>query len=355
MSDYIILNKTSIPSKCSIAGFDIDYTIIQTKSGNKFPKYKDDWKYLYPKDIILNKLAKFKQTHQIVFFTNQKKCNDDWIEKIENIINDLELDIPIFIGIKKNYYRKPFTGLWDLLAIDTKINLETSFYCGDAAGRPTDFAATDKMFAHNIGITFYTPEMIFENNSEMIFENNSANNYLEPYYMENPKAQINDFQSFQLDDKQQKLLVLMIGYPGSGKSTIAKTLNRLFNYQIISRDYLKTKCAKYTTNYMKQNINIIIDATNYNKSNRKPYIKLAKQFGYRVITLTINNSIQACFYMNQYRHQHSKGIYPLIPKIAYYKIRKNFEEPHTSEGIDKLFNMTNYLDIQPNLYKFETI
>ena len=147
----------------------------------------------------------------------------------------------------------------------------------------------------------------------------------------------------------------MIGYPGSGKSTIAKTLNRLFNYQIISRDKLKTKCAKYTTNYMKQNINIIIDATNYNKSNRKPYIKLAKQFGYRVITLNINNSIEASFYMNQYRHQISKGIYPIIPKIAYYKIRKNFEEPHTSEGIEQLFNMPNYLDIQPSLFKFETV
>jgi len=45
--------------------------------------------------------------------------------------------------------------------------MAASFYCGDAAGRPKtatrpkDFSDTDIKFAHNVGLTFKTPEEFF--------------------------------------------------------------------------------------------------------------------------------------------------------------------------------------------------
>ena len=48
-----------------------------------------------------------------------------------------------------------------------KVDMEQSFYCGDAAGRPAtknkekDFSDSDLKFAHNIGITFQVPESLF--------------------------------------------------------------------------------------------------------------------------------------------------------------------------------------------------
>jgi bifunctional polynucleotide phosphatase/kinase len=52
-----------------VAGFDMDYTIIKTKSGKKFPQNKDDWELLYD-----NTKAKLTQLSQdgftIVIFTN---------------------------------------------------------------------------------------------------------------------------------------------------------------------------------------------------------------------------------------------------------------------------------------------
>jgi bifunctional polynucleotide phosphatase/kinase len=36
---------------------------------------------------------------------------------------------------------------------------EASFFVGDAAGRPTDHAATDRKWAINVGIPFFTPEV----------------------------------------------------------------------------------------------------------------------------------------------------------------------------------------------------
>lgn len=35
----------------------------------------------------------------------------------------------------------------------------SSFFVGDAAGRPTDFAGTDRKWALNVGIPFFTPEV----------------------------------------------------------------------------------------------------------------------------------------------------------------------------------------------------
>jgi hypothetical protein len=46
-----------------------------------------------------------------------------------------------------------------------EIDKDSSFYCGDAAGRKqkpfNDFSNDDLLFSINLGIKFYTPEMLF--------------------------------------------------------------------------------------------------------------------------------------------------------------------------------------------------
>jgi bifunctional polynucleotide phosphatase/kinase len=56
-----------------------------------------------------------------------------------------------------------------------KIELSESLYCGDAAGRPQgwapkkkkDFSCSDRLFAMNIGIKFFTPEEHFQVKSKL--------------------------------------------------------------------------------------------------------------------------------------------------------------------------------------------
>lgn len=47
------------------------------------------------------------------------------------------------------------------------IDMESSFYCGDAAGRTQapfkDFSNDDLLYSVNLGLKFYTPEMLFKN------------------------------------------------------------------------------------------------------------------------------------------------------------------------------------------------
>ena len=53
--------------------------------------------------------------------------------------------------------------------VNYRCDYKTSFFVGDAAGRPAnpmtgktkDFKCTDRLFAINAGLTFYTPEEFF--------------------------------------------------------------------------------------------------------------------------------------------------------------------------------------------------
>ena len=147
-----------------IAGFDLDNTIITTKSGKKFPKDQMDWKWLNTN--VKNKLITLSKEYVIAIFTNQlgislgKQSKSELIDKFSNIYKELDVPIIFLVSDRKDFYRKPGVGMWQVLEKEGIIK-EGSFYVGDAAGRETDFSNSDKEFALNIGIDFYTPEDFF--------------------------------------------------------------------------------------------------------------------------------------------------------------------------------------------------
>ena len=70
MSYLEINNSNQTPMK-QIAAFDLDYTLIRPKSNRKFPKDKDDWKFVHDKiPEILRQVINKK--YYLVIFTNQK-------------------------------------------------------------------------------------------------------------------------------------------------------------------------------------------------------------------------------------------------------------------------------------------
>jgi bifunctional polynucleotide phosphatase/kinase len=83
----------------------------------------------------------------------------------------LKIPMIFFAALRSDQFRKPAVGGWEYiknqLFSGCKINIAESFYCGDAAGRPKtatrpkDFSDTDIKFAHNIGLSFKTPEEFF--------------------------------------------------------------------------------------------------------------------------------------------------------------------------------------------------
>ena len=121
-------------------------------------------------------------------------------------------------------------------------------------------------------------------------------------------------------------------------------------YIIINQDTLKTKskCLKQTKINLTEKKNVVIDSLNYTNKMRQDYIKMAKEYNYYVHVIHITNDMELCSHMNNYRYHKSKGVKKLIPKVVFFKMRKNFEEPLLEDGInqiDKYFNNLSHNEL----------
>ena len=152
-----IYGYTKKSTNNKIAGFDLDSTLIKTKTGKRFPVDEKDWQFAFPSVVEgLKKLI--DENYRIIIITNQNGLkNEEKINSFKNKIHDISLvceknsiDLEIFILLYKDRYRKPCPTIFELL----KPN-DQSFYCGDAAGRKQDFSASDIYFATNANIKFY--------------------------------------------------------------------------------------------------------------------------------------------------------------------------------------------------------
>lgn len=65
-------------------------------------------------------------------------------------MRELEIPLSIYAATQADEYRKPRTGMWKELMddfdfdVDDRLDLEGSFFVGDAAGRPADHSCSDR-------------------------------------------------------------------------------------------------------------------------------------------------------------------------------------------------------------------
>lgn len=126
-----------------VAAFDLDNTIIETSSGRKFPTGPADWKIMTGVSNKLKSLS--KEGYKIVLLSNQlgisrgKPTKADFKQKIQAIAEKLCIPLLLLASTTKDIYRKPCTGMWDHLENfengKEEIDMKSSFYVGDAAGR----------------------------------------------------------------------------------------------------------------------------------------------------------------------------------------------------------------------------
>jgi bifunctional polynucleotide phosphatase/kinase len=324
-----------------LLGFDFDSTLVCQKSSKKFASEPDDWIPLYPtvKDT-LNKY--YNDGWTIVIFTNQggvekKKITlQSLTQRLNNFINYSGIPIYAFAAIKYDNHRKPHTGMWNK-AIEILGQPTQAVYIGDAAGRikgwdskdkkRKDFSCSDRKFAHNIGIPFQTPEQFFLK--------------LQP----SDKWEWGGFDPAEFNDiynrgNKTKEMIILVGPPASGKSTIAKKLS---NHTRINRDTLKTKakCLSACKKAIANEENIIIDNTNPDTLAREPYITLAKKADYNIVCFVLSISKDLALHMNNVRVAMTEGKAKTIPTLVYNIFYKKFREspPKKEEGIDEIITI----------------
>lgn len=197
---YKSRNGLNGPKKVKIAAFDMDSTLIDTKSGVKFGRGPNDWKWWNDQvTLVLKKYA--DENYILVIFTNQgtvvvteeirnkSKSFANLCSKVNQMMASLKSTVDARVLVyaasarprpkrAKNVSseelhattRKPGTGMWKelenyirrSLGDEYEIDKDKSFFVGDAAGRDGDHLDSDKVFAEGFGIQFDIPENIFK-------------------------------------------------------------------------------------------------------------------------------------------------------------------------------------------------
>lgn len=325
----------------NIVSFDLDDTLISTKSKKKYPISANDWVEI---NNSKNRLTELFKTNNIVIFSNQSKMKGqkEMIKsKFEQIINYFQLPLTVYISGNYDHYRKPNIGMFQLMLKDyynDDINHINSFiFVGDAAGRlktknhPKDFSCSDRKFCYNIGyfydkiFEFKTPEEYFNNEPEESFE-----------WDEFDRSIIKFDQKINFTPSKTQEIILMVGYPASGKSTFYDNYLKPVGYAHINQDELKTlsKCLTLTKKYLKEKKSICIDNTNPSLETRQKYIQLCKDNKIPIRCIYFNIDLQTAKFLNLYRANVSDKN---IPEISYNVYKKNFIEPTLKEGFKEMF------------------
>jgi bifunctional polynucleotide phosphatase/kinase len=295
-----------------LALFDLDGTLITSKSGKRWAADGTDWVFMGGTPDILKRYAMEGWT--IVIVSNQSEWSRARSEagprtKISTVLDALFAENAwapwclVATGpATETLYRKPARGLYDLLLRELDATPTEVMMCGDAVGaaatRPEyRWSDSDAVFARNIGATFQTPEAVFGRG----------------------KPRIN---------LHAKEIVILVGNMGSGKSSSAHALCAQsaseeivcdFDYQHLEQDVLKNARAmlRSARNYLGESKSVIVDATHATSESRAPYIALARELG---VTCRI------LWHIRDGRPYNALRTVP-VPDIAYSMYSKRFEDP----------------------------
>lgn len=276
-------------SMTKIAGFDFDGTLVRPKEGRVFPKNKDDWRWMRP-SVPERLRALAAEGWRLVIITDQtKRWKADMIADVVAAVG-VPIDVIIHWDTKK-----PNTD-----AVIAR-GLVPSFYVGDAAGRTgSDWSNCDREFAERLGIPFHTPEEFF------------------------PVASPRERTVPSVGAVPREVIV-MVGYPASGKSTIARNLAERAGYHHVDGDVFPTPTAMIREAKRHPDRPIVFDSTGGTQKRRAVFLEWAAAEGRPARIVWVTTDIDTAMDWNTARGA-------TVPHVAYYVYRKHFEPPTEAEA-----------------------
>jgi hypothetical protein len=365
-NDFILFKSTDfgdiVNSVPKFALFDLDGTLITSQNGHN-PKMlhtdKDpkNYVYLFDKNKYFKIFQNLKDCGFVVgIITNQSRINFKnctILQKLENILNDFQSILgwkPYVVINISRVMLKPSSKSFELLyslfenledktletlvsedevfytVLDTYLVVPNIFYVGDACGIddefiPYQFSNVDKEFANNVN------QFLSNKHKDLTMKFIRAKDF---------------FGSSNITTSPEREVVILLGNPGSGKSSTAYKFQNA-GYKIVSSDELKDKKKNisFTDLYCNFNHSVVIDALNYSKETRASYIKIAKSYGFKVRILwhirdgRCYNDLRGLYEKDFYGNSvyiHDKP----VPDIVYNVYSSKFEPPSESEGTIQL-------------------
>lgn len=266
------------------------------------------------------------------------------------ITTSLDVPLLIYAATAHDQFRKPRQGMFselikDLQATsrDEKLGIDSveSFFVGDAAGRPAkttktqpgkDFSASDRKFALNARVKFFTPEEYFRSAPPEEF-------VLDGF---DPKAFVQPEKTDHLFERlAPQEIVLFVGPPAAGKSTYFHTFLEPLGYERINQDLLKTrnKCLECAKSLLAEGRSVCIDNTNANQETRAIWLDLGKDLGLPVRVIHFTANVKLCEHNNVVRafcRREGEEKRELLPAVAFTSFTARYQAPKLEEGFTGL-------------------
>lgn len=192
-----------------------------------------------------------------------------------------------------------------------------------------DFAASDKEFAENLQIKFFTPEMFFSQRPVI------QRRFLFPRRLSGTRQRngVNGVFSRDLSDERaygSLEMILFVGSPCSGKTTFYRT--HFSRYEHVNQDRLKSreKCLRTVNECLGSGRSCVIDNTNPSRRIRKMYIDRAQSYSASVRCYVFQISKSLARNVNAFRAKTSTR--QRLPEAAFINYEQSYEPPSFDEG-----------------------
>ncbi len=270
------LPKINVKSeKCVI--FDLDGTLVASVRGSDPNSIisENDWMF-YPN--VVDALSDLQSNGYSILILGGYTFSDESnykktktllrCQKILEFLIGFDIHPFFFITTKKDRYRKPEKGCINLFKkiLGGEYSLPQTFkyefvVVGDGAGKKCSLpvyrnSSHDIELALNIGCDFYNPCDFFDFNV-----------------------------AFSTEEKNDFLLVL--GNPGSGKTTLCEHISSEYEYRLISNDMKFDKKKSRLSELCKKGKSIILDGSFPARKDRKTFLDIAFAHNYSVRILLI--------------------------------------------------------------------
>ncbi len=293
--DYFVYIPTTIKKDAKkIWMFDVDGTILTSMKGSKIAD--EDFILLGP---IHKVFASLEADGAVVALVSNQQMWHEAAAKFERLRILFPTVIQAIATGKGSPFRKPSAAIYDLILSLGDLNVpgpKERHYVGDAVGPeatypPYQWASSDTEFAAAVGAQFHEPLELFPHSEE-------------------PKL-------------RSRELILFVGNPGAGKSTLAAKFGAA-GYAVINQDTLGTRARvlKAAKDAWAIGSSVIIDATNPSREKRQEIVDILG---------AAKDQVRIFWFIRDGRPFNALRAEP-VPEIAYRMYTKHFETPTEAEG-----------------------